>query len=73
MAEGSREIDVIIIGGGPAGLTAAIYSAWLGLRTVVLEAGIVGGRAWLAPKIENFPSDFFSVQMVVPDTSKTFR
>ena len=55
MAEESRKIDVIIIGGGPAGLTAAIYSAWLGLRTVVLEAGIVGGRAWLAPKIENFP------------------
>jgi thioredoxin reductase (NADPH) len=55
MAEESRKIDVLVIGGGPAGLTAAIYSAWLGLRTVVLEAGIVGGRAWLAPKIENFP------------------
>ena len=55
MAEESRKMDVLIIGSGPAGLTAAIYSAWLGLRTVVLEAGIVGGRAWLAPKIENFP------------------
>ncbi len=47
--------DVIIIGAGPAGLTAAIYSAWLGLHTVVLESGITGGRAWLAPKVENFP------------------
>jgi len=51
----SKKVDVLIIGGGPAGLTAAIYSAWLGLKTVVLEAGVVGGRAWLAPKIENFP------------------
>ncbi len=43
------------MGAGPAGLTAAIYAAWLGLKTVVLEGGIAGGRAWLAPKIENFP------------------
>lgn len=49
------ETDVLIIGAGPAGLTAAIYSAWLGLRTTVLDAGVVGGRAWLAPRIENFP------------------
>ena len=62
MAEESRKTDVLIIGGGPAGLTAAIYSAWLGLRTDVLEAGIVGGRAWLAPKIENFPGFEFGVK-----------
>jgi thioredoxin reductase (NADPH) len=47
--------DILIIGAGPAGLTAAIYSAWLGLKTIVLDSGIAGGRAWLAPKIENFP------------------
>lgn len=58
----SKKTDVLIIGGGPAGLTAAIYSAWLGLRTVVLEAGIVGGRAWLAPKIENFPGFEFGIK-----------
>jgi thioredoxin reductase (NADPH) len=52
---GTAKFDVIIIGAGPAGLTAAIYSAWLGHRTVVLEGGIAGGRAWMAPKIENFP------------------
>ena len=61
MIEENREIDVLIVGGGPAGLTAAIYSSWLGLRTVVLEAGVVGGRAWLAPKIENFPGFEFGV------------
>jgi thioredoxin reductase (NADPH) len=47
--------DIIIAGAGPAGLTAAIYTAWLGLNTTVLEASITGGRAYLAPKIENFP------------------
>jgi thioredoxin reductase (NADPH) len=55
MDEINQKCDVLIIGAGPAGLTAAIYSAWLGLKTVVLETGITGGRAWLAPKIENFP------------------
>ena len=58
----NRKIDIIVIGGGPAGLTAAIYSAWLGLKTVVLEASVVGGRAWLAPKIENFPGFEFGVK-----------
>jgi len=57
-----KKADVLIIGAGPAGLTAAIYSAWLGLKTVVLEAGIVGGRAWLAPNIENFPGFEFGVK-----------
>ena len=55
MSEENQKIDVLIIGTGPAGLTAAIYTSWLGLKTVVLESGIVGGRAWLAPQIENFP------------------
>jgi thioredoxin reductase (NADPH) len=55
MTEQNQKIDVLIIGSGPAGLSAAIYTSWLGLKTVVLESGIVGGRAWLAPKIENFP------------------
>ena len=43
-------------------MTAAIYTSWLGLKTVVLEAGVVGGRAWLAPKIENFPGFEFGVK-----------
>ena len=55
MDEENQKIDALIIGSGPAGLTAAIYTSWLGLKTVVLESGIVGGRAWLAPQIENFP------------------
>lgn len=51
----SQKADVVIIGAGPAGLSAAIYTAWLGLKTTVLESGIAGGRAYLAPKIENYP------------------
>jgi thioredoxin reductase (NADPH) len=47
--------DIIIIGAGPAGLAAAIYSSWLGLDTVVIEAGVAGGKAFEAPKIQNFP------------------
>jgi len=55
MAQENQKINVLIIGSGPAGLTAAIYTSWLGLKTVVLESGIIGGRTWLAPQIENFP------------------
>lgn len=58
----TEKVDVLIIGGGPAGLTAAIYASWLGLKTTVIEASIVGGRAWLAPKIENFPGFEFGVK-----------
>jgi thioredoxin reductase (NADPH) len=55
MNDQNHTFDTIIIGAGPAGLTAAIYSSWLGLDTVVLEAGVAGGKAFEAPKIENFP------------------
>jgi thioredoxin reductase (NADPH) len=55
MSETAQDYDALIIGAGPAGLTAAIYSSWLGLKTVALEGSIIGGRAWLAPRMENFP------------------
>jgi thioredoxin reductase (NADPH) len=51
----SQKADVVIIGAGPAGLTAAIYCGWLGLKTILLELGIAGGRAYLASKLENYP------------------
>ncbi|MFX1486230.1 MAG: NAD(P)/FAD-dependent oxidoreductase [Promethearchaeota archaeon] len=47
--------DVVIIGGGPAGLSAAIYASRMGMKTLVLESLIVGGRAVYAALIENFP------------------
>lgn len=47
--------DVIIIGGGPAGLTAAIYTRRAGYTTLVLEGGLPGGQAATTPDIENWP------------------
>jgi thioredoxin reductase (NADPH) len=46
--------DVIILGGGPAGLTAAIYCTRYGLKTILISREI-GGTAKLAHKIENYP------------------
>lgn len=47
--------DVIIIGAGPAGLTAGIYAARGGLKTIVIESAMPGGQASLTEKIENYP------------------
>jgi len=47
--------DLVIIGAGPAGLTAGIYGARSGLRTLILEKGIPGGSVALTPWIENYP------------------
>ncbi|MHA1516700.1 MAG: FAD-dependent oxidoreductase, partial [Candidatus Heimdallarchaeaceae archaeon] len=47
--------DVLIIGGGPAGLTCAIYTAREGIDTVVIEKGALGGRMNYTDRIENYP------------------
>lgn len=46
--------DVIIVGGGPAGLAAAVYGASEGLRTVIVESEAPGGQAGLSARIENY-------------------
>ncbi len=46
--------DLIIIGGGPAGLAAAVYGASEGLRTVMLEKAGIGGQAGMSARIENY-------------------
>lgn len=48
--------DVIIIGGGPAGLTSAIYARRANLKTLVLEATACGGQIIITPDIENYPA-----------------
>jgi thioredoxin reductase (NADPH) len=47
--------DLVIVGAGPAGLTAAVYAASEGLRTVVLDQAVSGGQAGSSPMIRNYP------------------
>jgi thioredoxin reductase (NADPH) len=50
-----EEYSVIIIGGGPAGLTAGLYTARAQLRTILLEAMIPSGQAYMTERVENYP------------------
>ncbi|MFM8323026.1 MAG: FAD-dependent oxidoreductase [Chloroflexota bacterium] len=47
--------DLVIVGGGPAGLTAAIYAAREGIETLIIERSGLGGQTHLTDEIENFP------------------
>lgn len=47
--------DLIVIGGGPAGLTAGLYGARGGLKTLILEKAMPGGQAAMTEFIENYP------------------
>ncbi|MGC8616056.1 MAG: thioredoxin-disulfide reductase [Desulfurella sp.] len=47
--------DVVIIGGGPAGLTAGIYAARSGLKTIILEEKVFGGQIVFSADLENYP------------------
>ncbi|MFA7383498.1 MAG: FAD-dependent oxidoreductase [Desulfurivibrionaceae bacterium] len=47
--------DLVIVGGGPAGLTAGIYASRSGLQAVVVEKGVLGGQIATTPMVENYP------------------
>jgi thioredoxin reductase (NADPH) len=49
------DYDVIILGAGPAGLSAGIYASRAGLDCVILEKGVPGGQVLTSPTIENYP------------------
>jgi thioredoxin reductase (NADPH) len=49
-----EEVDLVVIGGGPAGLGAAVYGASEGLETLVVESGALGGQAGASRRIENY-------------------
>jgi thioredoxin reductase (NADPH) len=49
-----RQFDLVVVGGGPAGLAAAVYGASEGLQTLLLERTAVGGQAASSSRIENY-------------------
>jgi len=49
------ENDLVIVGGGPAGLTAGIYAVRSGMKTAVIERDALGGQVALTPVVENYP------------------
>jgi thioredoxin reductase (NADPH) len=51
----NKEYDIIIIGGGPAGLSAGIYASRARLRTLLIEKGMFGGLIANAELVENYP------------------
>lgn len=68
--------DVIIIGGGPAGLTAAIYTKRSGFKVLLLERLACGGQMNLTSKIENYPGfgeiDGYMLSIKMEDQAKEF-
>ena len=51
----SRRCDILVVGAGPAGLTAAIYARRAGKSVLVLEKDTFGGQITYSPKLENYP------------------
>src|SRR5205085_1850620 len=49
-----EEVDLLVVGGGPAGLGAAVYGASEGLSTLVIESNVLGGQAGTSRRIENY-------------------
>ncbi len=50
-----RFYDLVIVGGGPAGLTAGLYAAREGVNTLLIERSGIGGQAGITQEIENYP------------------
>lgn len=68
--------DIIILGGGPAGLTAGIYSARGGLNSLLVENAFLGGQASTTPEVVNYPgvksADGYSLVATMAEQAKSF-
>ncbi|TXT55922.1 MAG: Thioredoxin reductase [Candidatus Thorarchaeota archaeon] len=70
MADEDLIWELIIVGGGPAGMTAAIYGARYGLKTLLLEEKVLGGAQATSPGIENYPGFTFIVGLDLANKMK---
>ena len=64
--EAREEVDLVVVGAGPAGLGAAVYGASEGLSTLVVEAAALGGQAGTSRRIENylgFPAGISGIEL----------
>lgn len=65
-----NEYEIAIVGGGPAGISAALYAGRSRVRTIVLERGAVGGQLWNTADIDDYPG---LSMMTGPDVAQKFE